>query len=277
MKSMTEKEARIFQDFIEKSSEIKESWEIARLFEAEREKFRQDIAIYEREINQAKATLRDIRLKTLDLKDEIEKLNAKKEETITQINEINQDLFRHKIKKNISNLKHEKYQIVHEKKEEILPKPIESVDIYLKDGSIAKARPVKKIFSDMLYKKYRIILRENRSLKEQILEFELENSKLKIEVRDFYTEDILRENEKSSGTHNTDMMKSQALGLKVFEEKELFENSKVELKKDVLLDSKILDSQDLKTNLDDLMQTEQTSNDLFYQDETNSQNLKRKN
>lgn len=260
MKSMTEKEARIFQEFIEKSSEIKESWEIVRLFETEREKFHQDIIAYEEEINQAKSTLRNIRLKTLDLKDEIEKLNTKKEEKITQINEIKQDLFRHKIKKNISNLKHEKYQIVHEKKEEILPKPIESVDIYLKDGSIAKARPVKKIFSDVLYKKYRIILRENRSLKEQILEFELENSKLKIEVRDFYTEDMLRENEKSSSVHNVDIINSQVQDLKVFEEKDV-----------------LSDFQDSKTNVDDLIQTEQTKNDTSYIDEMGSQYLKGKN
>lgn len=255
---MTDRETRIFQDFVEKSSEIKESWEIVRLFEEEREKFRQDLANYEKEINHAKTTLSDIRSKILDLKNEIGILKTKKEEKVAQINLIKQDLFKQKIKKNISNLKHEKYQIVHDKKEEILPKPIETVDIYLKDGSIAKARPVKKVFSDILYKRYRIILRENKSLKEQILGFELENSKLKIEVRDFYTEDILRENEKSSDVNNMNIVNSEILIPEIsVEKKKNLGVSELIPKKYISSDSKIdVYGVQVDQSLDDLSSTD---------------------
>lgn len=188
---------QIFQDFIEKSSDIKESWEIAQLFEEEREKFKQEIFSYKQDILQAKKTLKKMRLQIADSKDKIEKFEELKNQKISEIEAIKQDLFKQKIKKNISKLNHEKYQMINEKKEEILPKPLETVDIYLKDGSVAKARPAKRIFTDNLYKKYRVILKENKILKEQILEFELENSKLKIELRDFYAEDILKSNRSS--------------------------------------------------------------------------------
>ncbi|PAF52872.1 hypothetical protein BKH44_00250 [Helicobacter sp. 13S00477-4] len=171
---------------------MKESWEVFRLFEEEREKFKQEIFSYEQEIFQAKEKLKKIRLRYIKLKNEMNDIEEIKQKKIQEINEIKQYLFKQKIQKNISKLKNEKSNLLGEKKEALLPKPVEMIDIYLKDGSIAKARPVKKIFTDILYKKYRVLLKENKSLKEHILDFELENSKLKIELRDFYTEDMIK-------------------------------------------------------------------------------------
>lgn len=185
---------KIFQDFIQKSSEIKETWEIVQLFEEERQKFKQEFLTYENEIKQAKKLLKELRLQSSKIKEEISEMKELKEKKIKEMQELRQDLFKQKIKKNISKLKFEKDQIQHEKKDEILPKPLETIDIYLKDGTIAKARPTKKVFTDTLYKKYRVILKENKALKDQMLEYELENSKLKIELRDFYTEDMLKAN-----------------------------------------------------------------------------------
>ncbi|PAF42326.1 hypothetical protein BKH45_04770 [Helicobacter sp. 11S03491-1] len=176
---------------------MKESWEVARLFEEERERFAQEVLSYKNEIAQAKIALKEIRHKVIKYKNQIKTLEDTKEEKTNEINQIKQEIFKQKIKKNLSKLRSEKHQIIHEKREEILPKPLETIDIYLKDGTIAKARPVKKTFTDTLYKKYRILLKENKMLQEQILDFELENSKLKIELRDFYAEDILKANEYS--------------------------------------------------------------------------------
>ncbi|WP_095295139.1 nickel-binding protein Mua [Helicobacter sp. 13S00482-2] len=183
---------RIFQEFIQKSSDIKEVWEIAKLFEEERERFKQESLNYETEIKQAKKLLKDFRSQCAIIKKEVAELQAIKDEKTKEIQTLKEDIFKQKIKNNISRLKKEKDDIKNEKKDEILPKPIELIDIYLKDGSIAKAKPTKRVFTDALYKRYRVILKENKSLKEQILEFELENSKLKIELRDFYAEDMLK-------------------------------------------------------------------------------------
>ncbi|PAF41545.1 hypothetical protein BJI48_08390 [Helicobacter sp. 11S02596-1] len=174
---------------------MKESWELVRLFEDERERFKQEILSYQEEISQAKAKLKKIRQQVEESKNEVQKLEETKQEKIDEIKDIKRHLFEQKIKKNISKLKNEKLQIINEKKEEILPKPLELIEIYLKDGTVAKARPVKRVFTDGLYKKYRVILKENKILKEQILELELENSKLKIELRDFYAEDMLKANQ----------------------------------------------------------------------------------
>lgn len=188
---------KIFQDFIQKSSEIRETWEIVQLFEEERAKFKQEFLTYENEIKQAKKLLKELRLQSSKIKEEILTMKELKEKKTKEMQELRQDLFKQKIKKNISKLRLEKDQIQHEKKDEILPKPLEAIDIYLKDGTIAKARPTKKVFTDALYKKYRVILKENKALKDQMLEYELENSKLKIELRDFYTEDMLKANNSS--------------------------------------------------------------------------------
>ncbi|MDO7253827.1 nickel-binding protein Mua [Helicobacter cappadocius] len=188
---------QIFQEFVQKSSEIKETWEIAKLFEEEREKFKQELLNYENEIKQAKKFLKDFRAESSRIKEEIKELEELKLKRIQEIQALREEVFKQKIKKKISKLKVEKDEIQHEKKDEILPKPVEMIDIYLKDGSVAKARPTKKVYTDTLYKKYRVVLKENKSLKDRILEFELENSKLKIELRDFYTEDMLKTNNKS--------------------------------------------------------------------------------
>ncbi|PAF53921.1 hypothetical protein BKH42_03985 [Helicobacter sp. 13S00482-2] len=171
---------------------MKEVWEIAKLFEEERERFKQESLNYETEIKQAKKLLKDFRSQCAIIKKEVAELQAIKDEKTKEIQTLKEDIFKQKIKNNISRLKKEKDDIKNEKKDEILPKPIELIDIYLKDGSIAKAKPTKRVFTDALYKRYRVILKENKSLKEQILEFELENSKLKIELRDFYAEDMLK-------------------------------------------------------------------------------------
>lgn len=186
------KDKAIFEKFIQKSSNIKETWEIVKLFEEERERFKQECSSYENEIVKSKNELKKIRGEIKELKTDILNLEELKSQKQDEIHFINQKLFSSKIKHNIVKIKDEKNRIVTEKKD-ILPKPAETIDIYLKDGSIAKARPVKRLFTDILYKKYRIILKENKSLKDQILNLELEKTKLEIELRDINTEDILKQ------------------------------------------------------------------------------------
>ncbi|PAF48595.1 hypothetical protein BKH46_00855 [Helicobacter sp. 12S02634-8] len=169
---------------------MKESWELVELFEAERERFKQESQAYKQEIEQSKKTLKDLRAQITQLKAIIKKFEDIQSQKIEAIKQVNQELFKYKIKKNISALHYEKSQLL-SKKDEILPKPLETIDIYLKDGSTAKAKPTKKVFSDTLYRKYRVVLKENKALKDQMLGLELENAKLKIELRDFHTEDIL--------------------------------------------------------------------------------------
>ncbi|WP_205588350.1 nickel-binding protein Mua [Helicobacter vulpis] len=185
----------IFQEFIQKAPEIKEKWEVVRLFEEERQKFQEELQVYENEIAQARAVLKDLRAELLEARTHLKELENRQQSKKEEIKVIQQELFSHKVQRDlVAQQKHKQELLDQAQDEELLPQPVDFVEIYLKDRSVAKARPAKRFFGDQLYRKYRVLLRENRALKDRIFELDLENSTLKIELRDIKTKDFLSAN-----------------------------------------------------------------------------------
>ncbi|BDQ28362.1 nickel-binding protein Mua [Helicobacter ailurogastricus] len=181
----------IFEEFIKKASEMKESWEVVQLFEEERQKFHEELQAYEEEIENARAVLRDLRAQVMQTKEQIKELQDCQKSKEEEIQEIRQELLSHKIKRDLLQLEKDKPDIP-QSSDEPLPQALEVVEIYLKDRSIARARPAKRYFGDQLYRQYRVLLRENHVLKDRIFGLDLENSTLKIELRDRQTQDKLQ-------------------------------------------------------------------------------------
>ncbi|MFC3847267.1 nickel-binding protein Mua [Helicobacter baculiformis] len=184
----------IFQEFIQKAPEIKEKWEVVRLFEEERQKFQEELQVYENEIAQARAVLKDLRAELLEAKNHLKDLETRQQSKKEEIKAIQQELFTHKVQRDLVAKQKNREEILDQEDKELLPQPVSFVEIYLKDRSVARARPAKRFFSDQLYRKYRVLLRENRALKDRIFELDLENSTLKIELRDIKTKDFLKAN-----------------------------------------------------------------------------------
>ncbi|WP_240329518.1 nickel-binding protein Mua [Helicobacter suis] len=180
----------IFQEFIKKASKMKEHWEVVQLFEEERQKFHEELQAYEDEIKQARGVLRDLRAQVTQIKEKLKDLQVYKEEKEEEIKQIKQELLSYQIQRDLSHLQKDKPEIP-DLEQEPLPQPVEFVEIYLKDHSIAKARPAKRFFSDQIYRQYRVLLRENHMLKDRIFGLDLENSTLKIELRDLKTQNLL--------------------------------------------------------------------------------------
>ncbi|CRF46173.1 nickel-binding protein Mua [Helicobacter heilmannii] len=180
----------IFQEFIKKAPEMKESWEVVQLFEEERQKFQEELQAYEEEIENARAVLRDLRAQMVQTKDQIKELQTLQKSKEEEIQEIRQELLSHKIKRDLWQLEKDKPEL--QESNEPLPQALEVVEIYLKDHSIARARPAKRYFADQLYRQYRVLLRENHVLKDRVFGLDLENSTLKIELRDRQTQEKLQ-------------------------------------------------------------------------------------
>ncbi|CAM2749523.1 nickel-binding protein Mua [Helicobacter felis] len=183
----------IFQEFIQKAPDIKEKWEIVRLFEEERQKFQEELQAYENEIAQARSALKALRSELMEAKNHLKDLENRHQNKKEEIKTLQQELFTHKVQRDLV-LKQKNREERLEQDEELLPQPVSFVEIYLKDRSVAKARPAKRFFGDQLYRKYRVLLRENKALKDRIFELDLENSTLKIELRDIKTKEFLRAN-----------------------------------------------------------------------------------
>ncbi|WP_205589497.1 MULTISPECIES: nickel-binding protein Mua [Helicobacter] len=184
----------IFQEFIQKAPEIKEKWELVRLFEEERQKFQEELQVYDNEITQAREVLKGLRAELLEARAHLKDLQQRHQSKKEEIKAIQQELLTHKVQRDLLAQQNNKEKLLEQDDAQLLPQPLSFVEIYLKDRSVAKARPAKRFFGDQLYRKYRVLLRENRALKDRIFELDLENSTLKIELRDIKTKDFLKAN-----------------------------------------------------------------------------------
>ncbi len=181
-----------FDLFFQKLVDIKESWEIFRLFEEERQRFLQEKEEYRLEIEKNQENLRQCRNLIQETKVQIENLQKQKEQYQKAIDKLQEKKTTQRIKNNISKL-HEEKQHIKEKNEEILPHALQQVEVFMEDGEIRKMRCARKIYDESLFGKYRVALKESRIFRNKIAELELENSQLKIELRDLHTEMILEE------------------------------------------------------------------------------------
>ena len=181
-----------FDLFFQKLVDIKESWEIFRIFESEREKFAREQEEYDAELEKTQENLRIYRNKIAELKKEVAKLQTQKENHEKSLKLLEEKKTKQRIKNQVKKIEEEKKEIK-EKKQEIFPDAMSQVEVFDENGEIKKMRCVRRIYDESLYNKYRIALKEGREFRNKIAELELENSRLKIELRDFCNEIALKE------------------------------------------------------------------------------------
>lgn len=171
----------------ENIQDIKDSWDMRGFIGRKKKEIAEEIKSYKQEILTYQDELKGLRKELTEGKNTIEDLESQKQKLQEEITQLTQDLIVEKAK---SSNKAEQKKVL-ESRQKLLPAALKSVQIYLKDGSVAKAKPAQKLFSEDIYKKYRVELKENHILKTQLSELELENKRLSIELRDFYAELML--------------------------------------------------------------------------------------
>lgn len=171
----------------ENIQDIKDSWDMRGFIGRKKKEIAEEIKSYKQEILTYQDELKGLRKELTEGKNTIEDLESQKQKLQEEITQLTQDLIVEKAK---SGAKAEQKKVL-ESRQKLLPAALKSVQIYLKDGSVAKAKPAQKLFSEDIYKKYRVELKENHILKTQLSELELENKRLSIELRDFYAELML--------------------------------------------------------------------------------------
>ena len=158
----------VFRRFIHNVENIRETWQIVEFFENEMQKFKDELNEYEFNISKEQNTLKDLRSEYLELqeaikegKDELESLKNRG------------DKIRENVPDSIDNLRKN------------LPlTPLEKVDIRLKDGIIVKANPANDVYSKEIAEKYLKCLWELKSIKAQLIDSDLTNTKLRKEIKD---------------------------------------------------------------------------------------------
>lgn len=168
----------------ENLQDIKDSWDMRGFIGRKKTELAEEIKSYKKEILTYQDELKDLRKELTQSKNTIEDLESKKQLLQEEIKKLQQEITIEQAKNEV---KAQQKKVI-ESRQKLLPAALKSVQIYLKDGSIAKAKPAQKLFSEDIYKKYRVELKENHILKTQISKLELENKLLSIELRDFYAE-----------------------------------------------------------------------------------------
>ena len=164
--------------------DIQEGWKLAGAIADRQAALQKELQGYKDEILASQATLKSLRTKVAECKSALATLESKERQARQELARLHDEISIQTIIKE-SKLANEKLQ---ESRKQILPGSLKSVEIYLKDGSIAKAKPAQKLFGEDVYKKYRVAFKENHTLKSRLSELELENKRLHIELRDFYSE-----------------------------------------------------------------------------------------
>lgn len=164
------------------SNKFSETFNALDVIDSSIKKFLNEIENYKNEIIALQNELKNLRLEKQEIKTLVTELESRKLELDSVLDSMKKEIG---FKKIINNDKKKKEKLKAQR-ESIIPASLKSVDIYLKDGSIGKAKPAQKIFDEEMYMKYRVSLKENHALKAKNAELELEKKKLEIELRDFY-------------------------------------------------------------------------------------------
>lgn len=173
------RDREIFEQFLRQEAGIKESWKIVELFEEERAKWSEERTQLEERSEELRRELLELEKRTLESKEEM----ARKDRLLKEREE--------RIKVYDAQLKERARNI----DEDCLPEPsqmrLKSVEVISKNGAVIKAKPAKEYFSEgyvaTLLRELEE-LRGNKGLREKVLDLELENSKLKVELRDLLAE-----------------------------------------------------------------------------------------
>lgn len=186
-----------FNILFQKLIDIKESWEIFKLFEAERQKFIKDTNEYRDELEKSQELLAKVRAQITEGKQELESLHKQIEAQKKSIALLEEKKTKAKIKAQIKTLEEQKENLKASQKE-ILPSSLKSIEVFDENGEIKLLKSVRHVYDSEVFNKYRVALKENRILRDKIAEFELTNSQLKIELRDLYSEIAIKEREENA-------------------------------------------------------------------------------
>ncbi len=186
-----------FNILFQKLIDIKESWEIFKLFEAERQKFIKDTNEYRDELEKSQELLAKVRAQITEGKQELESLHKQIEAQKNSIALLEEKKTKTKIKAQIKTLEEQKENLKASQKE-ILPSSLKSIEVFDENGEIKLLKSVRHVYDSEVFNKYRVALKENRILRDKIAEFELSNSQLKIELRDLYSEIAIKEREENA-------------------------------------------------------------------------------
>ncbi len=179
------RDREIFEQFLHQEAEIKESWRVVEFFEKERAKWSEEKMELEERSVELKRELEELERRALESEEEMarkDRLLKEREEQLklydTQLSEREQSI-----------------------NEGCLPEPsqmgLKSVEVISKSGGIIRAKPARAYFSEgyvaaLLHELDE--LKGNKGLREKVLDLELENFKLKVELRDLLVEQSQGEN-----------------------------------------------------------------------------------
>lgn len=183
-----------FDIFFQKLVDIKESWEIFKVFESERQKFMQDAEEYHNELEKNQEFLAKVRAQITESKNELEALHKQIKSEERSLSALREKKTKTKIKTQIQNLE-EKREKLKEDQKEILPSSLKKIEVFDENGEIKILKSVHRVYDSEVFNRYRIALKENRILRNKVAEFELSNSQLKIELRDLHSEITIKERE----------------------------------------------------------------------------------
>lgn len=164
----------VFDRFIQNAENIKETWQIVEFFENEYKKFRDEVGNYENNIAKEQESLKQIRSEYLEIQESIKIAKSELESLNLQTS---------KLKENVANL-----DSIDNLRKNIPIRPLEKVDIRLKDGIVVKANPASEVYSKEIVEKYVTSLKELKSFKAKLMDSDLENAKLKNEIRELKKE-----------------------------------------------------------------------------------------
>lgn len=162
----------IFDRFVKNINEITETWQIVEFFEDEYRKLKEERGEIEKDKLKEQENLKIIRAEYLEIQGELKQAKEELERTKSLQAESN--------KQNLDSIDNLRKN---------LPiRPLEKVDIKLKDGIVVKANPAGDVFSKEIVEKYITCLRELKTLKSKLMNSDLEIAKLHNEIKDIKAE-----------------------------------------------------------------------------------------
>ncbi|WP_245945537.1 nickel-binding protein Mua [Helicobacter didelphidarum] len=207
-------EQEIFLEFIAKAETIKESWQIAKIFENKKKEFIENLQEYdslikdkERQLKIITAEIVDANNLLKDANDELDTIKAQLEDMRSKAQFYKTKIMQGKqSQSNESSDFQESFILQKEDNqtdmldfEDMIQKfqPLSTVSVHIKNGATAMARVAQVVYSEDVYEVYQRVGKRLFRLKDRINELELTNKKLTIELRDLSEEDNFRENMQS--------------------------------------------------------------------------------
>lgn len=159
------RDREIFERFLREEEGIKESWRIFEIFEEERRKWQEELARLKEDRKIIQETVDALALRAIEIQEEIKQAQEA--------------------------LQEREKRLISEALPSIEAMRLHSVEVIGKGGKIIKAKPARDYYPEAYVARLFRELEElssEKGLKERILDLELENAKLKVELRDLLNE-----------------------------------------------------------------------------------------